>query len=151
MTWTPLPQLTHPPIEWLGFAYYSPLLTGTKVCTEYPGAQGNKPYVDGPVLRTEAAGGTPALEVMFDLDLILHGYKGRNEDGAKELSQRATKLGSGLRNVTVMCPLTEDGPPLAWTIHDAWVSSEPTRQVDPIVNLPRFRSMVTWRVVGRAL
>lgn len=150
-TWTPLPTLTHPPIEWLGYAYYAALEPGVDVGTRLPGPDEDQTILHTGFLRLEAAGGSPAADMptMFDLDLILHAYWGGEEDATKGLSQRATTTMLPPRNTVVSCPLTEEGPPLPWTIHQASVSQEPHRQTDPIVNLLRYRSMVTWRVIGR--
>lgn len=151
MTWTALPVLVHPPIEWLGYAYFGSLEPAVDVGTLLPGPLEGEPHLATPFLRMEAGGGDPALEIMFDLDLILHAYHGTNEDGAKALSSRATALGAGLRNAVLAVPLVEDGPVYDWTVHRSRVSAAPHRQIDPMVNLPRYRSMVTWTVVGRAL
>lgn len=152
-TWTPLPTLTHPPIEWLGFAYYQPhqAALGVDVGTRLPGPAEDQTVLHTGFLRTEAGGGTPTLEVMFDLDLILHAYSGTNEDAAKDISQRATTELLPARGTVVWCPVHRDGSPLPWTIHDASVSQEPHRLTDPMVNMIRYRSMVTWTVVGQAL
>lgn len=151
--WTPIPQLSHPPIEWLGFAYYRPHQAGLgiDVGTRLPGPDEDQTVLHTGFLRTEAGGGTRALEIMFDLDLILHAYCGEDEDAAKDISQRATTELLPARNTTVLCPMHRDGPARPWTIQDASVSQEPHRQTDPMVNLIRYRSMVTWRVVGQAL
>lgn len=151
-TWTPLPQLTHPPIEWLGFCYYQPhqAALGVDTGTELPGPSDDQTILTTGFLRMEAGGGIAALDVMFDLDLILHSYCGADEDAAKDVSQRATTELLPVRNQVVACPMHRDGPALSWTIHEASVSQEPHRQTDPMVNLIRYRSMVTWRVVGRA-
>lgn len=155
MTWTPLPTLVHPPIEWLGFAFYRAYQDDWAVDmgTRLPGPQEDQTVLQTGFLRFEAGGGSEDADtqgLMFNLDLIMHSYYGEDEDAAKDISQQATLLGGRIpRDTVVQCPLTRNGPALPWTIHDARGFSEPTRTTDPMVNMIRYRSMVTWRVVGR--
>ncbi len=96
----------------------------------------------GAYLRIEFGGGTKANEIEYDLDTILHSYA-PSKDEASLNSRTATAYMDAARGETI------DG----WFVGLTRVVSLPTHVDDPRFGtvLPRFRSMVTWRVTAQLI
>lgn len=131
------PFVLPPKIEDLAIAYMQPYLTPTPVVTRLPNPDDTADTVNG-LLRVEAAGGSQPNMFHHDMACILHGYS-PDESQANDITNKAIALMGAA-----------DGT----TINGFYVAATPTigvaqRLTDPDVILPRYRAIVTWRVVGQ--
>src|SRR6185295_15775746 len=80
----------------------------------------------------------------WDVSVILHAYAAHTEEGmAEHLIGVAVAWGSNAQGTTIVMP-NED----QWYVTYSHCSGFITRKPDPMVNLSRYRAMVTWRVPG---
>jgi len=136
-----------PPTEALAIALWTPLMAPLPVTTRLPKPAVRADMVN-PVLRVEAAGGFLRQdELLYDISLILHSYAPENQEATAE-SNLVTALGYGARGIKAF-PITVGGHDF-YVIH-SWVTGAPLRQNDPLVNMTRYRAMLTWRIPGTAL
>lgn len=122
-------------IEGLVVQYLAPRL-GLPVGTRLPNPANDADTVDG-FCRVEAAGGIKVNLTQWDLDIIVHGYH-PNEVTAAQITASAVAILEAARH-------QQFGQ---YWIGDSDSLVAPAKQTDPLVNLPRYRSMVSWRVTG---
>jgi hypothetical protein len=140
----PFTTLLPPPIEAMAVQYFTPLMAPTPVATRLPNPAKNEDTIDG-FLRLEAAGGAQVNEnLMWDSSVILHAYS-PIEPQAESIIGRAVAWGSNAQGITV----TIDN--FDWYVTFSRASGLPTKQQDPMVNLTRYRAMVSWRIPGNPL
>lgn len=131
------PVLLPPNIEQLARAYLLGPLTPTPIATRLPSPDKAADTVNG-FLRTEAAGGFRSNRLHYDTQCLLHAYS-PNETQAKQIAAQAVALMAAARGQIVN----------GWYVVGVMNVVLPHRLTDPNVSLPRFRSMVTWRVAGQ--
>jgi hypothetical protein len=140
----PYSTLLAPPIESMAIAYFTPLMAPTPVATRLPNPADNEDTVEG-FLRLEAGGGPQVNEnLMWDCAVILHGYSPM-EPQAEDIIGKAVAWGANATGTT-----TRIGN-LDWYVTFSRASGLPTKQQDPMVNLTRYRAMVSWRIPGNPL
>jgi hypothetical protein len=140
----PFTTLLPPPIEAMAVQYFTPLMAPTPVATRLPDPDDSEDTVGG-FLRVEAAGGSLTGEMLlWDMSIILHGYS-PIEPQAEDIIGRAVAWGSNATGITV--PVNN----LDWYVTFSRASGLPTKQQDPMVNLTRYRAMVSWRIPGNPL
>jgi hypothetical protein len=140
----PFTTLLPPPIEAMAAQYFTPLMAPTPVATRLPNPAKSEDTVEG-FLRLEAAGGAQVNEnLMWDSAIILHSYS-PIEPQAEAIIGRAVAWGSNAQGITV----TIDN--FDWYVTFSRASGLPTKQQDPMVNLTRYRAMVSWRIPGNPL
>lgn len=124
----------------------------TVVATRRPRPQNSQDMPPGGFVRVESGGGRQLNEVQFEQDLILNTYfesippLPEDEVTAENLAGKITGIaGNGLGLYVTL----SNGD--RWDINDSRVAILPTRQTDPMVNITRYRSMVTWTTTGKPL
>lgn len=135
------PVLLPPKIEVLGVQYLKIPMTPTRIGTRLPDPEDDADTVNG-FLRVEAGGGSKVNRFQYDMQCILHGYS-PDEDQANDITNKAIALMSAARGQTV----TADD--VDWYVVGVFGIVVAHRLTDPDVILPRYRSMVTWRVAGQ--
>jgi hypothetical protein len=134
-----------PPAEALAVAYFTPLMAPLPVSTRLP-VVGPRADTAAPALRVEAAGGFLRQdELLYDMSIILHSYAPTEAAEPAAEQTLATALGYGARGVYTFT-VTAAGTP--WYVTHSWVTAAPLKQNDPLVNMPRYRAMLTWRIPG---
>ena len=134
-----------PPTEALAVAYFAPLMAPIPVITRVPKPPPSADTV-APLLRVEAAGGFLRQdELLFDISIILHSYAPENTETQAE-QNLVTALGYGARGVKTFTVTTNN---VDWYVTHSWVTAAALRQNDPLVNMARYRGMLTWRVPGQ--
>jgi hypothetical protein len=137
-----------PDPEALALAYFTPLMSPVPVTTRLPKPAARADTVT-PWLRLEAGGGFQRDdEIMFDLSLILHSYAPQNEEPAAAKNLR-TALGYGARGIYTFTVTDPDG--VDWWVAHSKVQGNLFKQNDPLVNMPRYKAMLMWRIPGQAL
>lgn len=140
----PFTTLLPPPIEAMAVAYFTPLMAPTPVATRLPSPDDSADTIEG-FLRLEAAGGALLPDsFLWDMSIVLHAYS-PIEPQAESIIGKALAWGSNATGTTT----TFSG--LDWYVTFARATSLATKQADPLVDLPRYRAMVTWRIPGQAL
>jgi hypothetical protein len=133
-----------PPPEALAKAYYTPLVAPTPVATRLPKPANTADTING-FLRVEAGGGTLRGELLlWDISIILHAYAPNTQEGiAEDLIDEALTWGANAAGYTQIMPNGDE-----WYITYSRVSGFAMRKADPLVNMTRYRGMVTWRIPG---
>jgi hypothetical protein len=139
--------LQPPPIEKLGKVYYTPLMAPLLVSTRIPQPAPNQETITS-FLRLESGGGIQRQDtILWDMKLILHSYAPNDQETAAEDNlAKAVAWGSNAQGCTITL-LNGDAYYVTYS-HAVALSH---RQGDPYVDLIRYRSMVNWRVQGKAI
>lgn len=131
------PVLEPADIEFLGQYYLTPFLAPTPVATRLPNPKLNADTING-FLRVEAGGGSDADCFRYNLTLLLHSYS-PNEVEASYICRTAFKWAKAARGQSIA----------GWFVSDVCNAVTPHRLSDPnVVDLIRYRAMVTWCVPG---
>ena len=140
------PFATHrpPPTEALAKAYFGPLVAPTPVGTRVPQPNKTADTING-FLRVESGGGSLRGEqILWDVAIILHAYAPNTQEYvAEQLIDEALAWGA---NATGYTQQMDNGD--NWYVTYSRVTGFATRKSDPLVNLTRYRGMVTWRIPG---
>lgn len=140
----PFTTLLPPPIETMAVQYFTPLMDPTPVATRLPTPDDNEDTISG-FLRVEAAGGHLLPDMFFwDMSVILHSYS-PDEVQAEQIINTAVAWGNNATGVTTTVNSVD------WYVTYARASGLPTKQQDPMVNLTRYRAMVSWRIPGQPI
>ena len=140
---SPFPTLVPAPIETLAILFFTPLMDPIPVGTRLPPPADDEPYITS-FFKVESAGGVQLNEYQYEQHLILHSYNLKEADG-----EQIGNLGTGA-----------GGNALGWSgvargvkYYVGWsrVIQLSMQQTDPLVNLPRYRSMVGWTIIGNPL
>lgn len=138
---SPYETLLPPPIERLAVQYFTPLLNPVPVATRLPEPDQNEDTVNG-FLRLEAAGGNPTGEDMFfNAQILIHAYS-PDEEQAELIALKATGWGSNAQGITFHTMNHE------FYVSVSSIAALPVKQQDPLVDLTRYRAMITWRIPG---
>lgn len=139
MTSYVVPPLLPADVEDLVIYYYTPLLSPTVVDTRTPKPDDSADTING-FLTVESADVTRFGLAAWDLSFILHAYS-PVESEASDISNRAMAYGTAVQGLTVM----------GWYVIGLVGASGSHKLPNPDVNLPRYRSSLTWRVAGRPI
>ena len=133
-----------PPTEALAREYFAPLMAPTPVGTRVPQPSKTADTING-FLRLEAGGGSLRGEMMlWDVAVILHAYAPNTQEYvAEQLIDDAIAWGSNAAGYTQVMPNGDE-----WYVTYSRCTGFATRRADPLVNLTRYRGMVTWRIPG---
>lgn len=106
-------------------------------------------------IRLEGLGTTQINELEFDCDWGLHAYQD-DEVASSFWCRKLTGFAANAQGTKLTVPSYElpDGtvvPQLDWYVGWSRAPIRAQRQIDPTVNLPRYRSMISWRVPGHVL
>lgn len=154
-----LPTMEPPDMGALGTVFVDALNLGSPVGTRLPGPDDDPDEsVDVTVsgfIRIEEIGTHLANELEFDCDWAIMAYH-PNEIVASRLCRRASIIAGNAQGGTYTIPdqVLADGtvePATDWYVGWSRVAVQSQPSSDPTVDLPRFRSMVTWRVSGHEL
>lgn len=139
-----------PPVESLGKAYFTPLMT-IPVVTRKPEPAPNADIITE-YLRLESAGGAQQVQAGLEgyfwrVSIILHSYAPQDSEAlAEESIGDALGWGANAKGLTLT---TKTG--VEWYVTDSAAPVLGTKLEDPRVQLVRYRGMVTWLVQGRQL
>lgn len=135
------PAMEPADIEWLSIYYLTPLMDpAVPIATRLPNPAPGADTING-FLRIEAAGGTKANFVEYNLAVILHAYA-PDEIVASQIGRTATAWMASARGQSVA----------GWSVTDVCNVVASHKLGDPnVAGLTRYRSMVTWRVPGRVM
>jgi len=141
----PYTTIQSPPAGGLAVAYFEPLMAPTPVGTRLPQPSETADTING-FLRVQAGGGAiMGNEVMFNVGVILNSYAPNNEESfAEQLLVQAIAWGNNAMGTTIVHPSTG----ISYFVAYSRTTALGTKQQDPLVNLTRFRGMVTWRMLG---
>lgn len=143
MTNPVVPAILPPDMEWLTQFYLTPLLTPTPVATRLPKPDDKADTVND-FVRVEAAGGNKVDPLTpnpwWEVSAILHCYSPNEVSAMNTANTVAAHMASA------------QGKTLAgWYVVRVTGTVLPHRLTDPMVNLPRYRTMATWCVTGHRL
>lgn len=134
-----VPPLLPPDVQDLGIYYFTPFLTPTVVDSRLPKPDDLADTVHG-FLTIEAGDISRVGLAQWDVSMILHAYSPVEAEAA-DISNKAMAYGTAVQGLTVM----------TWYIVSL-VTAIGSRQVpNPDINLPRYRSALTWRVAGHPI
>lgn len=134
-----VPPLLPPDTQDLGIFYFTPLLAPTPVDSRLPKPDANADTVNG-FLTIEAGDISRFGLAQWDIILILHAYSPVEAEAA-DISNKVMAHGTAVQGLTVM----------GWYIVGL-VTAIGSRQIpNPDINLPRYRSALTWRVAGHPI
>lgn len=140
-----------PPVESLGVAYFTPLMSPLPVVKRIPQPAPNADTITT-YLRLQSAGGAQLVQsgqegYFWSCNLILHSYSPLDQEGlAEDNLGIALGWGSNAQGLTVT---TGRGVP--WSISYSSAPNLGTKVEDPQVALTRYRGLVNWRVMGNPL
>lgn len=134
-----VPPLAAPDIEDLVPYFYTPILAPTPVDTRLPKPDNDKDTVNG-FLTVEAGPSSRNGLAQWDMSFILHAYS-PVEAQAADISGTAMAYGTAVQGLTVM----------GWYIVGLVTAVGGVKLPNPDINLPRYRSALTWRVQGRPI
>lgn len=140
-----------PPIESIGKAYFTSLMSPLLVTTRLPQPAPNQDTI-GQFLRLQSAGGAQLVQAgqegyFWNVSIILHSYAPDDQEVAAE-ENLAVALGWGA-NAQGTTITTKSGVP--WYVTFSSAPGLGTKITDPSVALTRYRGLVSWRVAGRPL
>lgn len=132
-----VPPLLPPDTQDLGIYYFTPILSPTVVDSRLPNPDDDRDTING-FMTIEAGDISRFGLAQWDISMILHSYSPVQSEAA-DISNKVMAYGTAVQGLTVM----------GWYIVGL-VTAIGSRQIpNPDVNLPRYRSALTWRVQGR--
>jgi hypothetical protein len=135
-----------PPIESLGKAYFTPLMS-VPVTTRQPQTAPSKETVTE-YLRIQSGGGAVQSEgILWDVALILHSYAPNDQEAQAE-ETLSDALGWGANAQGTYITLKSGA---TWWVTYSSAPSLTVKQQDPYVDLVRYKGTVMWRVHGNPL
>lgn len=134
-----VPPLDAPDIEDLVPYYFTPLIAPTPIDTRLPNVADNEDTVHG-FVTVEAAPASRVGLAQWDLSFLLHAYS-PHEYEAADISRKLMAYGTAVQGLTVM----------GWYIVGLVNAIGGEKIKNPDVELPRYRSALTWRVQGRPI
>jgi hypothetical protein len=139
MTSYVVPPLLPPDVQDLGIYYFTPLLAPTPVDSRLPKPADDKDTVSG-FLTIEAAPSNRIGLAQWDVSMVLHAYSPVEAEAA-DISNKVMAYGTAVQGLTVM----------SWYIVGL-VNAMGSEQIpNPDIDLPRYRSALTWRVAGHPI
>jgi len=143
----PFPTMRPIPVEDVAVAYFTAMLDPLVVCTRNPESLPGED-TPGEFLRIQAGGGRQLPNwYWFDMSVILHSYAPNDlETHAERNLGDAIAWGANAQGTLVTIPNGDQ-----YWITYSFASGTLTRLGDPLVDMIRYRGMVTWRVQGHQL
>jgi hypothetical protein len=139
MTSYVVPPLDSADIEDLGMYYFTPLIAPTPIDTRLPNVADDADTVNG-FVTIEAAPASRVGLAQWDLSFILHAYS-PHEYEAADISRKLMAHGTAVQGLTVM----------GWYIVGLVNAVGGEKLPNPDIELPRYRSALTWRVAGHPI
>lgn len=139
MTTYVVPPLLPPDTQDLGIYYFTPRLAPTLVDSRLPKPGNDKDTANG-FLTVEAGSSDRVGLAQWDVSMILHAYS-PVESEAADISNKAMAYGTSVQGLTVM----------GWYIVGLVLATGSVQIPNPDINLPRYRSALTWRVQGHPI
>jgi hypothetical protein len=140
-----LPTIWPPPIQGLAIAYFTPRLAPIPEATRLPQPGRTQDTVNG-FIRIEAAGGSLMTDqVFFTCGLIIHSYAPNNQESMAEINMMHAMAHAGNAQGRLLVHPSLQRP---WYVTYSRITALGVRQADPLVNMTRFRGMVTWQIQG---
>ena len=133
------PPLLAPDVEDLGIYFYTPLLTPTLIDTRDPDVSDTQDTING-FVTIESAGMNRIDLASYHVSFLLHAYSPVEAEAA-DLSRNIMAYGTAVQNLSVM----------GWLIMGLVSAVGGAKLPNPDVDLPRYRSALTWRVQGRPI
>jgi hypothetical protein len=135
-----------PPVESLGKAYFTPLLS-IPVTTRQPQPAPNKETVNEYV-RVQSGGGSQREDgILWDVALILHSYAPNDQEAqAEETLSDALGWGANAQGTYITLKSGRK-----WWVTYSRAPGLTTKQQDPYVDLVRYKGTVLWRVHGEPM
>ena len=139
------PTIYPPPVQALTVAYLTPRIAPVPVATRLPQPERTEDTISG-FIRIEAAGGSlRGNDLVFDAGIILHSYAPNNQESQAEINMmRAVAHMGNAQGRYIVHPSLQR----PWFVQYSRITALATKRADPLVNLTRFRAMVSWRVKG---
>lgn len=134
-----VPPLDSADVQDLGIFYFTPLIAPTLIDSRLPDVANNADTVNG-FVTIEAAPGTRVGLAQWDLSFILHAYS-PSEYEAATISRKLMAYGTAVQGLTVM----------GWYIVGLVNAIGGEQLPNPDIELPRYRSALTWRVQGHPI
>lgn len=134
-----VPPLDAPDIEDLVPYYFTPIIAPTPIDTREPNVADNADTING-FVTVEAAPASRYGLAQWDLSFILHAYS-PHEYEAADISRKLMAYGTAVQGLTVM----------GWYIVGLVNAIGGEKMPNPDIELPRYRSALTWRVAGRPI
>jgi hypothetical protein len=139
MTSYVVPPLDLPDIEDLGPYYFTPLIAPTPIDTRLPKPDDSADTVSG-FVTIEAAPASRVGLAQWDLSFILHAYS-PSEYEAATISRKLMSYGTSVQGLTIM----------GWYVVMVVNAVGGEKLPNPDIELPRYRSALTWRVQGHPI
>lgn len=134
-----VPPVLPPDTQDLGIYYFTPLLTPTPVDSRLPKVDDDKDTVNG-FLTIESGPSSRIGLAQWDVSMVLHAYSPEEAEAA-DISNKAMAYGTSVQGLTVM----------GWYIVGLVTAIGSDEIPNPDINLPRYRSALTWRVAGHPI
>lgn len=134
-----VPPLDAPDIEDLVPYFFTPIIAPTPIDTRLPNVADNADTTNG-FVTVEAAPASRVGLAQWDLSFILHAYSPVEAEAA-DISRKLMAHGTAVQGLTVM----------GWYIVSLINAIGGVKLANPEVELPRYRSALTWRVQGRPI
>ena len=134
-----VPPLESADIEDLVTFFYTPIIAPTPIDTRLPKIADNADTING-FVTVEAGPATRVGLAQWDLSFILHAYS-PVEYQAADLSRKLMAHGTAVQGLTVM----------GWYIVTLVNAVGGEKLPNPDIELPRYRSALTWRVQGHPI
>jgi hypothetical protein len=139
MTSYVVPPLDSADVEDLGMYYFTPLIAPTPIDTRLPKVADDADTVNG-FVTIEAAPASRYGLAQWDLSFILHAYSPQEYEAA-DISRKLMAYGTAVQGLTVM----------GWYIVGLVNAIGGEKIPNPDIELPRYRSALTWRVQGHPI
>lgn len=134
-----VPPLAKPDTEDLVTYYYTPIIAPTLIDTRLPNVADSADTVNG-FVTVEAAPSSRYGLAQWDISFILHAYS-PHEYEAADISDKLMAYGTAVQGLTVM----------GWYIVGLVNAVGGEKLPNPDIDLPRYRSALTWRVQGHPI
>jgi hypothetical protein len=128
-----------PDIEDLAPYYFTPIIAPTPIDTRLPKPDDNADTING-FVTVEAAPAQRVGLAQWDLSFILHAYS-PVEYQAADISHKLMSYGTAAQGQTIA----------GWYVVMVPIAVGGEKLVNPDIELPRYRSALTWRVQGHPI
>lgn len=139
MSGYPVPPLNSPDIEDLAMYYFTPIIAPTLIDSRLPNVEDERDTVNG-FVTVEAGDKRRVGLAQWDCDFLLHAYS-PHEYEAADISGKLMAYGTAAFGKSVM----------GWNVVSVVNSLGGRKIPNPDINLPRYRSALTWRVQGKPI
>src|SRR3954471_13653992 len=144
----PFTPTAPPPVAAMAVGYFPTVMPDVPCATRLPRPSKTEDTING-FLRVESGGG-PVLadNILYDCSLILHAYANNTDESkAEQLIGEALGWAGAAQGQILTHPSTGYEYYVTYTR----ITAVGMKHQDPMVNMVRYRGMVTWRLKGRTL